>query len=203
MRYASRCAIVVSRVGACLLYLSVSVFLGVRSAKSEPSARVILEVINKHFTMGHKIPSVYLRVFSDGTTECHTIKYTGSEVDIVKRQKLAQEELEKLEALIQTPQLLNVKKRYELTYSVVDSWMEWDIVVAREGGTQRIQVLNFSPNSARERKQPYPDVIVSLGCSVWKLRHEVYGDQPFPNHDCPDAFNGPVAAMRSLKQGVL
>jgi hypothetical protein len=185
----SQCATITSRIGACVLFLLVLIFLGLGNAKSESSPRVILEVINRHFTMGHKIPSVYLRLFSDGTAECHTVRYTGDEAEIVKKEKLSQAELGRLESLIDTPELLNVKKRYELMHAVVDSWMEWNINVPHKGGAQKIQVLNFSPGSAREKNQPYPDALVKLGCSIWKLRHEVYGDEPdYLNNDCKEAL---------------
>jgi hypothetical protein len=185
----SRCVTITPRIGACTLFLSVLIFLGLSSAKSDSSPRIILEVINRHFTMGRKIPSVYLRVFSDGTAECHTVKYAGDEAEIVKKEKLTQEELRGLKTLIDTPGLLNVKKRYELMYMVVDSWMEWNIKVPHKSGAQKIQVLNFSPRSAREKNQPYPDALVKLGCSIWKLRHEVYGDEPYYlNDDCKKAL---------------
>jgi hypothetical protein len=174
---ASRSLTFASRIGACTLFLSVSLFLCLSSAKPGSSPRVILEVINKHFTVGRKIPSVYLRVFSDGTAECHTVRYTGDEVGTVKKEKLSQEELGKLEALINGPELMNVKKRYELMYTVLDSWMEWNIKVPHKGGAQKIQVLDFSPGAAREKNQPYPDALVKLGCSIWKFRYEVYGDE--------------------------
>ena len=178
---------ITSRIGACMLF--VLIFLGLGSATSEPSPRVILEVINRHFTMGRKIPSVYLRVFSDGTAECHTLRYTGDEAETVKKEKLTQEELGRLKTLIDPPELLNVKKRYELMRAVVDSWMEWNIKVPHKGGAQKIQVLNFSPESAREKNQPYPDALVKLGCSIWKLRHDVYGDEPYDlNDDCKKAL---------------
>jgi len=67
---------------ALLAFLvSGAVSFGVSGAKSSPSAKLILEVMNRHFTVGRKIRSVYLRVYSDGTAECHTVKYTGDETD--------------------------------------------------------------------------------------------------------------------------
>jgi hypothetical protein len=174
----SKRAIITFRIGTCTLFLFVAIFLGLSSAKSGSSPRIILEVINKHFTMGHKIPSVYLRVYSDGTAECHTVRFTGDEAENVKKEKLGPEELGQLGALLETPELLNVKKRYELMYPVLDSWMEWNIRVPHKGGAQKIQVLNFSPGAAREKNLPYPDSLVKLGCSILKARHEVYGDEP-------------------------
>src|SRR5947207_5625034 len=91
--------------------------------KSGLSSKVILEVINRHFTVGKRIRSVYLRVFSNGTAECHTEKY-WDEPDIVKKKVLAPEDFEALRTLLAQPELLSVKHRYERMYPVIDSWME-------------------------------------------------------------------------------
>jgi len=156
------------------------------SGRTAPGQKIILEVINKHFTVGRKIPSVYLRVFSGGTAECHTKKF-WEEADVTKTRTLDAEELEKLKAVINEPNLSGVKKRYELMLFVMDSWMEWDIKLQHPRGTQRIEVASFSPEAARERKQPYPDALVKLGCSILKTRNYVYGDaRTYSKADCPD-----------------
>lgn len=61
-------------------------------AKSRARPELILEVINKHFTVGRKIPSVYLRVYANGVVECHSVKY-WDEVDSVKKATLNTHEL--------------------------------------------------------------------------------------------------------------
>jgi hypothetical protein len=142
------------------------------------AAQVILEVKNKHFTVGRKIPSVYLRVFSDRSVECHSLKYTGDEVDIVKKKTLTPDEFERVRALVDQPELLNVRKRYGLMRTVVDSWMEWDIKLQHAGRVQNITVAAFSPRSARGRNRPYPDALVKLGCSISTLRDEVCSYEP-------------------------
>jgi hypothetical protein len=141
-----------------------------------PSSRVTLEVINRHFTVGRKIRSVYLRVFSDGTAECHTEKY-WNEPDSVKRKVLAPEDFQRIKALLQQPELLSGQPRYELMAPVIDSWMEWTIKVPHGQNVQTIEVANFNPTAAKERKTPYPDGLVKLGCSIWKMRSDVYADE--------------------------
>lgn len=184
----------VSVLGACILF---SQFFSLHSTKSDAPPPIILEVINKHFTIGLEIPSVYLRVFSDGTAECHAVRYTGHEADVVKWKALTPGELSKLSAVLENQELLNVKKRYELVNPVIDSWMEWNIAVPHNSGTQKIQVLNFSPGSAGEKNAPYPDALVGLGCSIWKLRNEIYGDEIYGNtprylsDGCKSAFTSP------------
>jgi hypothetical protein len=154
--------------------------------KTASGQKIIIEVINRHFTVGKRIPSVYLRVFSDGTAECHTEKF-WDEADVTKTKVLGAMELEKLRAVINEPHLLDVKPRYELMHFVVDSWMEWDIKIQHPGSMQKIRVVSFSPDSARERSQPYPDALVKLGCSILKIRNDVYGDaRTYSKTDCPD-----------------
>ena len=144
--------------------------------KAGRTREIILEVMNKHFTRGTTIPSLYLRVFSDGTAECHTEKFSGEERDVTKRKVLGAKEFEKLKAVINEPNFPDIKKRYELNYPVADSWMEWTITVQHPNGTQRIQVLNFSPVSELYKNQAYPDALVKLGCSILKMREEVFDD---------------------------
>ena len=54
------------------------------SGGSDNSETVVLDVINTHFTMGQKIPSVYLRVFADHTAECHTLAYSPVPAEATK-----------------------------------------------------------------------------------------------------------------------
>src|ERR1700690_3847553 len=139
--------------------------------------------------MGREIPSLYLRVFSNGTVECHTMSYTGVESDLIKKKTLTGEELDRLKGLVENPELTQVKRRYGLMYWVVDAWMEWDIKVPHGSHTQEIRVLNFAPLEAEEKKQPYPDALVKLGCSIRKLRNDVYADEPsYRAKDCKQAL---------------
>ena len=122
------------------------------------------------------------------------MSYTGRESDVVKRKALAADELSKLKAILENQELLSAKKRYELVNPVIDSWMEWNITIPHKSAPQRIQVLNFSPGSVGEKNKPYPNVLVRLGCHIWKLRFEVYGDEIYgntPNYltdGCKNAF---------------
>ncbi len=185
-----------SRTGCMALLIAFSIFFmtwsegGIGAAESngaDHGRKLILEVINRHFTMGKKIPSAYLRVFSDGTAECHTEKFTGKEKNLTKTKVLGAGEFEQLKEVISDPEMLDVEKRYERMHFVVDSWMEWDIKVQHQGGVQRIQVASFSPTSARERNQPYPNALVRLGCSILKIRNGVYGDVDIRSiSDCPN-----------------
>ena len=170
-------------LGACFLVdVSGQTSQAVRKS-SEPRA-LILEVINRHFTVGEKIPSTYLRIYSDGTAECHTLKY-WDEPDVAKTKSLPIEEFNQLKALLEQPDLLNVKHRYERMYAVMDSWMEWTIKIDHPSGEQSFEVSGFSPSSAKTSRQPYPEALTKLGCSIRKIRTEVYGYEPHrAEEDC-------------------
>ena len=168
-------AILVTVFGAAFFVCESRHVAAATAVKPGPSSKVILEVINRHFTVGKKIPSVYLRVFSDGFAECHTEKY-WDEPDTVKKKALSHEDFEQLKALLGQPELLSVNPRDELVAPVIDSWMEWTIKVPHGGTVQQIEVANLDPVAAKERKEPYPEVLVKLGCSIWRIRSDVYAD---------------------------
>jgi hypothetical protein len=147
------------------------------SAVPGTHATPVLEVINKHCRVGEKIPSIYLKVFSDRIAECHTLAYSGREREVAKKKTLPAGEFERLMAVLDAPELLNVKSRYESTRMIIDSWMEWDVSIQRPGHAQKIEVVNFSP-SWFGMAQPYPDALLHLGCSVWKIRDQIYGTEP-------------------------
>ncbi len=134
------------------------------------TTEVLLEVVNRHFTIGKKIPSVYLRLFSDGTAECHTMN--SGEKDAVKIKHLQPKEFAEVQTVLNQPGLRDVKGRYELPRMVFDSWMEWDLRIGDSAPLQNVTV-SFA-GSAGQRG--YPDALRRLGCLIVKLRNEVYGD---------------------------
>ena len=171
-----------SRTGEGVLLL-VAVVLGVLSHDLRAQARtegaslpVIVEVMNYHFTMGHKISSVFLKVLSDGTVECHSLRATGSEANVVKTKVLTPDEFREVKEVIDQSKLPDAKKRYELTHPVIDSWMEWGIRIPRTTGAQDIAIAAFASTPLGDGS--YPIEVVKLGCLISKLRDEVYGNEP-------------------------
>jgi hypothetical protein len=146
-------------------------------------APVIVEVTNSYFTMGRIISGVYLKVLGDRTVECHTLRITGKELDIVKKRQLSQDEFRELLALVNESELLSARERYGPMRVVVDSWMEWDILIPRTAGAKEIAIADFSPTRLGVGG-PYPDAVVKLGCSISRLRDEVYGDDAPRRREC-------------------
>jgi hypothetical protein len=141
------------------------------------SVPVIIEVINQHFTVGRQISSTYLKVFADRTVECQTLKFTGNEPNVVKNGRLTQEEFRQMEAVLSDPDLRIAKARYELTHSVMDSWMEWNIRIPRGVGTQVIAIADFGSTPLRIDGF-YPRSVLRLGCMISKVRDKLSSDEP-------------------------
>jgi hypothetical protein len=175
-----------------LLFALAAALLSAAIAKSNSYGELILEVATTHFTLGRQIPSVYLRVYSDGWAECHTVRFTGHEKEKVKRTKLARREQQTLEAALHDPELLRLNnQKYGPMGMVIDSWMEWDIKVP--AGAQAahqlgvtvdnfdldIEAFDIATEAERKRTQSFPPALLKLGCLIWKVRNEVYGDQTF------------------------
>jgi hypothetical protein len=145
--------------------------------------------MNTFFTVGRKIPSVYLRIFSDHTVECEPLAHAGKKSGVVTKGVLTPEEFEAVRVVIDEPGLLKVQRRYELMHPVFDSWMEWDIKVQHADGVHEISVVGFDPGYAKESARPYPDALVRLGCSISKLRDKVCGDElAWRRTDCETAL---------------
>lgn len=174
------------------MFICALIALGTVSLQAGQSNKLLLVVVNRHFTVGKRIPSLYLRVYSNGRTECHTEK-SWDEPDIEKHKILSASELQRLQHVLDDPGLPEVEKRYGLMHWVIDSWMEWEISVPLASGTKKIEVLNFAPEAAREKGTPYPPALLKLGCEIGKLRSEVYdgaimGDSSYLSDDCKAAL---------------
>jgi hypothetical protein len=163
-------------------------------AKSNSHGELILEVIITDFTagqIGQRVHSAYLRVYSDGWAECRTLGFTGHEREKVKWKKLARGELQTLEAALDDPELLHMNnQKYGPTGVVIDSWTEWDIKVPYSGQAQRIDVkvddfalnieaFDIATEAGRKKMQSYPPALLKLGCLIWKVRNQIYGDETF------------------------
>src|SRR5208282_3302920 len=143
-------------------------------------ASVVLEVINTHFTVGRQYKSVFLRVFSDRTAECHHLRYgMEGEKDDEKIKTLTTVEYENLRRDLDNADLLKVKEKYRHVDAVIDSWMTWDIRLPHPQGVQHIAVEDFARAVfVLTPDKPYPDALIRLGCTIRELRLEVFGSEP-------------------------
>ena len=149
------------------------------------SSPVVLDVINVHNTVGLHFKSVFLRVYSDRTAECRHMRfgYDGDK-ERVKVKKLSPEEYARLQSVLHAPDLRAAKEHYDLVGFVMDSWMTWEINLPDGTSSQRIAIDNFGRGAENALEKAYPVAVVRLGCTLERLRREVYGaDSVFPNTD--------------------
>ena len=138
--------------------------------KSEPT-QFLLRVINLHFSVGKRIPSNYLIVYSDGSVECHSIKLDEHDKDDVKRVQLNRDDFAKLTTALSDTRLGELRHEYKLQRIVVGSWMEWDITMAPSH--RRTVKLSFAGGSG---STALPEALGKLGCLILDLRRSAYGD---------------------------
>ena len=147
--------------------------IAVTPPRQTSQSTVILEVMNYHFTVGKKIPSLFLRVFSDGAIEAQPVWYGDEKAGEIEKKALTPDQFASLKTALDDSQLRGVGGRYELQRMVIDSWMEWEIKIPRAPDQQSI-TLSFAPTSSVKR--PYPGTLRNLACVICKLHSDLIGD---------------------------
>jgi len=141
------------------------------TAEKPEHHKLLLRVVNRHFTVGKRIPSAYLKVFSDGSVECHAVKFGEHDKDDVKKMQLSADEFAKLTSALNESGLRELSHDYKLQRFVVDSWMEWEISI--EQPRRKNVTLAFAGGSVQTA---LPDALGKLGCLILELRRKAYGD---------------------------
>lgn len=158
-----------------------------QSPSTSPGTDVLLEVVATHSSMADEDTYLYLRVFSDGTAECHSSAHAEKEPRSLKK-PLTQEDFSRIKSIVGNKNLASLRSRYETKYLIVDTSTEWTIKIQQPGPAQIIHVLEFSPGLAKTMKHPYPDALVELGCNIEKLRASVYGVSMPLDSECQRVF---------------
>lgn len=143
---------------------------------------VILEVAAHDFDIAWQQEYLYLKVMSDGTAECQTVKrksgdmrFESADVDSVTR-SLPQSELQRLKNLLARPDIARLEKTYSQRIAMMlDAGTVWDIQIPQTNRTQKIHVVAFAPDAAKARERPYPTGLLSLGCTIERLRRATIG----------------------------
>lgn len=170
-----RWILLIARISVtCILLTPVSTVRAVvqaSSTKLSETPRVLLQVVNRHFTVGKRIPSNYLKVFSDGTVECQAIdKHDG---DAVRKTQISPNEVAQFTSVLNDPSLRDLSRDYSLQRFFIDSWMEWDITINRPSLPPQNITLAFAGGSG---SSTLPDGLRKLGCQILELRRRAYGD---------------------------
>lgn len=158
-----------------------------RSAKRT----VILEVAAEDFDIAWRQGYLYLKVLSDGTAECQVVKRKSGDhrfekADVLPvKGSLSAAEFQQLQTLLTKNDILHLDTSYkQRTALTLDAGTTWRIQIPRSTLTQKIHVVAFAPDSARALRQPYPNALVALGCTIEKIRGEVTGENIASDDEC-------------------
>lgn len=156
-----------------LLVLALCFTCGMTRAQKSESPKLLLRVVNRHFTVGKRIPSDFLEVFSDGSVECHAIKFGEHDEDHVKKGQLSPDELVKLASALNESGFHSLSRVYKLQRFVTDSWMEWDISTGGPWLHSHNITLAFAGGNGDSK---LPDSLRKVACQIVELRRKIYGD---------------------------
>lgn len=158
----------------------------IQRPESAPVAKVILEVIATDFDIGKSEQYLYLRVSSDLSAEAQTQSSTtsGKRDAPVVRKTLRRGEFEKIQALLDRPDIPDLKTKYPSRLDFIDAGTSWDIKLLHKEHQQEIRLVAFDPHTARTLKRPYPDAVLKLGCVIEKLRISVSGEKFITAEEC-------------------
>ena len=179
-------------------FLWVLVFLAPSIAAAQASTTsqnrhgtVILEVAAEDFDIAWRQEYVYLKVLSDGTSECQIVKRKSGDMRFEKadirpvKRSLTEAELEQLQALLAKNDISRLDNTYKQRIAMMlDAGTAWHIRIPRINQTQEIYVVAFAPDAAKAQKRPYPTALLALGCTIEKIRGEAIGETIDIDDEC-------------------
>lgn len=153
----------------------VSVLLVTRGTARQVSSRsVLLEVIRNSWNVERDETLVYVRVYSDGFAEAHSMKKVDFRDIQLSTKQLPSDELAALNNMLSDPATGQLDPKYSRYWGNKDFGYKYIVVIS--GGHKQIELGNFQPSLARKEAKPYPKQVEKLGCLIWKLRAEVSGE---------------------------
>jgi len=140
-----------------------------------PARTALVEVLRNSWDVERDETLVYLRVYSDGFAEAHSMrKIDFRNIQFLSKQ-LPNDELVSLKKLLSDPATGHLAPEYSRYWGNKDFGYKYDIVISNDPG-KHIELENFQPFLARRRGKPYPKQLEKLGCAIWKLREGVTGE---------------------------
>jgi hypothetical protein len=136
----------------------------------------VLEVVQTTKDIHRTETMVYLRIYADGLGEAHSDRMVDFRNIDLKKKNLLPEKLDGLRQLLNADDTQKLNERYERFWGARDFTTEWRVTMVAKGKTREMDLVNFQPFLAREKRQSYPTQLEKLGCSIWRLRVEVTGE---------------------------
>jgi hypothetical protein len=175
-----------------LVFLAPSIAAAQASTASQNRHKtVILEVAAEDFDIAWRQEYLYLKVLSDGTSECQIVKRKSGDMRFEKadilpvKRSVSQAELEQLKALLAKDDISRLDNTYKQRIAMMlDAGTVWHIRIPRINRTQEIHVVAFAPDAAKVQKRPYPTALLALGCTIEKMRGEAIGGNIDTDDEC-------------------
>lgn len=136
---------------------------------------VLLEVLRNSWDSGRNETLVYLRVYSDGLAEAHSMRKMDFRDIRFATKHLSDDELGILKHMLFESATTQLQTRYSRYWGNKDYGYKYSVTIY--GPSQKkLDLANFQPFLARKEGKPYPKQLESLGCEIWRLRTEVTGE---------------------------
>ena len=163
------------KAGVGIVALGCMLLTAQGSPSQNPARTVLVEVLRNSWDVGRDETLVYLRVYSDGFAEAHSMrKIDFRNIQFLSKQ-LPGDELASLKKLLSDPATGELGPEYSRYWGNKDFGYKYEIVIS-DGPVKHIELENFQPFLARQKGKPYPKQLEKLGCAIWKLREEVSGE---------------------------
>lgn len=146
------------------------------SDAQDPQRHLLLETILTTYDVSRTEMLVYLRVWSDGSAEAHSMREVDFRTLALKKAQISPSELAKLCELLSSSKTQGLDAKYERYWGNIDFGNEWQITIENGDSKKTIVLENFQPFLARKKKKRYPAEIEKLGCMIWELRTKVTGE---------------------------
>jgi hypothetical protein len=153
-------------------FLTCVLFFAWQPGQQNPKRTVLFEVVRNSWDAQRQETLVYLRVYSDGFAEAHSMKKIDLRHVEFEKKQLSGDELAALSSLLADPDTAQLLPKYSSYWGNKDFGYKYEITISNSSRKQ-LELVNFQPFLARKEGKPYPKQLEKLGCSVWKLRAEV------------------------------
>lgn len=151
-----------------------------------PPKQLILEILLTESGVGGTNQLVFLRVFSNRMVQFHPKRGRDLKTTHVSEAEISQAQLDSIVDLLGKEDVKNLPSTFRTTYTPIDFDWVLDMRIPRGPHLQKIKLVNFYPEMAKQNNKPYPQALLRLTCTVLALRDSLNAETPYPKEECTD-----------------
>ena len=164
------------KILSALLIIIANVAVPLSAQQNEPKTPII-EIVETNGQVRTDTTYVFLRVFSDGSTEAHDLRHLDLRHVQISRGKLKPSTYRAVEQVVKSQWWQNLPATLGPFYNETDSGLSWDVATPHGNSVRHVQLVNFNPYVTRYlAKKPYPTELEKFVCLVLKARGEAIQD---------------------------